>query len=137
MTAISTSLCSATLGAMIFFGAVVAPIVFTTLDQNVAGQFLRRLFPRLYLFCGVLIGLSTVFIISTGDLINGAILGVTCLLFFVSRGPLTSAINRARDAQLDGDEMAGKRFDRLHALSTRIFGLQALALLYILVSPSL
>ena len=38
------------LGGMLFFPIVVAPIVFTSLPELEAGQFLRSMFPRYYLF---------------------------------------------------------------------------------------
>ena len=38
------------LGAMLFFPAVVAPVVFTSLPEAQAGAFLRSMFPRYYVF---------------------------------------------------------------------------------------
>ena len=133
MIQLAVSFCWFTLGAMLFFGAIVAPIVFTVLDESAAGQFLRRLFPRIYMFCGLFSGLSAVLFAAAAHWPATAALAVTSLLFFVARGPLTQKINDSRDAQLAGDEAAGRRFDRLHKLSTRIFGLQFLTLLTIAI----
>ncbi len=133
MIQLAVSFCWFTLGAMLFFGAIVAPIVFTVLDESAAGQFLRRLFPRIYMFCGLFSGLSAVLFAAGTHWPATAALAVTSLLFFGARGPLTQKINDSRDAQLAGDEAAGRRFDRLHKLSTRIFGLQFLTLLTIAI----
>ena len=38
------------LGAMVFFASVVAPTVFGTLEPQLAGHMIRRVFPRYYLF---------------------------------------------------------------------------------------
>ena len=37
-------------GSMLFFSAVVAPLVFIRLEAATAGQFIRGLFPSYYLF---------------------------------------------------------------------------------------
>jgi len=41
------------LGGLIFFSALVAPSVFTSLDEKNARVFLRGIFPKLYLFAGI------------------------------------------------------------------------------------
>ena len=121
--------CWFTIGSMLFFGAVVAPVVFKTLEPDDAGRFLRMLFPRLYLFCGLVTILAAILFALPGHFELAAALAVVSALFFLARGPLTRAINDSRDQQLAGDTAAGERFDRLHSLSTRIFGLQFLVLL--------
>ncbi len=123
------ALCWFTVGSMLFFGAIVAPVVFKTLEADDAGRFLRTLFPRLYLFCGLATGTAALLFALPGRFALAGALGVVSALFFVARGPLTQAINDSRDKQLAGDTAAGERFDRLHTLSTRIFGLQFLVLL--------
>lgn len=37
-------------GGMLFFGAVMAPLVFAKLPKEVAGEFIRAAFPRYYLY---------------------------------------------------------------------------------------
>ena len=123
------ALCWFTLGAMVFFGAVIAPSVFQRLDQESAGRFLRTVFPRLYLFCGLTTLFSAIGF-GASTIIRPAVgLLIIALLFFVSRGPLTRMINEARDDELAGVEGAKAKFDRLHALSVRLFGSQALLIL--------
>ena len=36
-------------GSMVFFSAVMAPLVFTKLDAETAGRFIRQVFPWYYL----------------------------------------------------------------------------------------
>ena len=126
---LATGCCWATLGAMVLLGAVVAPTVFTVLDAESAGRFLRKLFPRLYLFCGIMSGIAAIcFTVQTAAL-PGISIGLISVMFFFCRGPLTRWINEARDQELAGVEGAKVRFDRLHKTSVRIFSVQALVLL--------
>lgn len=37
------------LGAMLFFSCVMVPLIFTKLDADVAGRFIRQVFPWYYL----------------------------------------------------------------------------------------
>lgn len=46
------------LGVMAFFGAVIAPAAFTTLDREVAGRFVSAVFPRYYAVGAALGGLA-------------------------------------------------------------------------------
>ena len=41
------------LGGLIFFSALVAPNVFSSLDEKNARVFLRGIFPKLYLYSGI------------------------------------------------------------------------------------
>ncbi|MBU6420198.1 MAG: DUF4149 domain-containing protein [Proteobacteria bacterium] len=45
-------------GGMLFFGAVMAPLVFTRLPMDVAGPFIRTAFPFLYFYCLVTAGIA-------------------------------------------------------------------------------
>ena len=42
------------LGSLIFFSALVAPNVFKSLDEQNARLFIRSIFPKLYLYSGIL-----------------------------------------------------------------------------------
>ena len=115
------------LGVMIFFGAIVAPTAFRTLGEEVAGPFIRALFPLYYLFFLILAALATVFTAIEGAPIAAALLAVVTAGFAYARFMLMPSINRARDA--------GKTetFERLHKRSVLINMIQffgfALALL--------
>ena len=49
MADLALAIVAGTVGAMVFFGAIVAPTAFGTLGEQQAGPFIRALFPRYYL----------------------------------------------------------------------------------------
>jgi hypothetical protein len=118
---------AALFGGMLFFSAVLAPLVFTKLPAEVAGGFIRQVFPWYYLFILITSALA---VLSRG-LVDGATLYVG-LLTAISvasaycRWVLMPQINRLRDAQLAGDEASGKSFDLKHRLSVIINAIQLL-----------
>ena len=118
----------ALIGSMVFFAAVIAPLVFKVLEPEPAGMFLRQVFPRFYRFGLIVASIAAALAVSDAP---SAALTFACvgLAFLLSDQVLTPAINRARDAHLAGDEASGIRFEKLHKLSVRIFSCQALALL--------
>lgn len=123
------------LGGMLFFPIVVAPIVFTSLPELEAGQFLRSMFPRYYLFMIFFSALAFgLYQSAAGSEAN--IAATVCLLVALStlwvRQSLVPRINDARDAQLAGDTDAAAKFDRGHKLSVAINMLQLVGLIAIL-----
>ena len=118
----------ALLGAMVFFAAVVTPTVFKALDEAGARSFLRTLFPRFYIFGVCMAALSSSLAMPQYPL-SGALMLAVALGFIWSRQSLMPKVNAARDAQLAGDAAAQGQFDRLHRLSVRIFGMQALVII--------
>lgn len=123
------------LGGMLFFPIVVAPIVFTSLPELEAGQFLRSMFPRYYLFIIFFSALTFgLYQSAAGPAVNVA--AAVCLSVALStlwvRQSLVPRINEARDAQLAGDAGAAATFDRGHKLSVAINMLQLVGLIGIL-----
>ena len=123
------------LGGMLFFPVVVAPIVFTSLPEVEAGQFLRSMFPRYYLFMIFFSVLAFgLYQYAAGTTVN--VSATVCLLVALStlwvRQSLVPRINDARDAQLAGDTDAAAKFDRGHKLSVAINMLQLVGLIAIL-----
>ena len=123
------------LGGMLCVLIVVAPIVFTSLPEVEAGQFLRSMFPRYYVFIITLSALA--FALYQGGV--GLVLSVpatVCSAVALStlwvRQSLVPRIKDARDAQFAGDAAAGTRFDRVHKLSVLINMVQLVGLLVIL-----
>ena len=123
------------LGAMVFFAAVVAPTVFGTLEPQLAGHMIRRVFPRYYLFG--LICLS----IASFTSIFAASLWVTaaCVLMlgatWYARQVLMPQVNAARDAMLARNETHSPEFTRLHRRSVQLNTTEmavCLLLLYVL-----
>lgn len=117
-------------GSMLFFGAIVAPMVFRVLPADSAGIFLRAFFPNYYVWGFVVATLAAV----AAAFVDVVSLGLSMLvasLFVFARQFLVPKINAARDASLRGDVAAKARFDRLHRSSVVINALQLLILLAI------
>lgn len=114
------------LGAMVFFSAVMAPLIFTKLEAAAAGRFIRQVFPWYYLTVIVLSGLAALAWLAFRPVDALVLAGVTIAAGF-ARQVLMPRINRARDAAGAGDVTAGSRFARLHRLSVWINALQILA----------
>ncbi len=109
-------------GGMLFFGAVMAPLVFTRLPLAVAGPFIRTAFPFLYAYCMATAGIALLgygLRRSRAALVPGVILLCT-LWSWLWMLPHLDAL------RLAGNHAA---FARGHLLSTWLFGLElALAL---------
>jgi hypothetical protein len=125
-----------TFGGMTFFSAVVAPLVFTKLPIDIAGAFIRQIFPWYYLAMGATILIAlTALILGAGVSATWEVVLATLVLagFVFARQVLMPLINRARDAELAGETGAARRFKRLHRMSVIINGVQWLAVLAVLI----
>ena len=125
---ISIYLSSAILGIMFFFSFVVAPVTFTTLNEENARKFIRKIFPYYYnvnLGISILVTLIFVFI-GTFHLDFFLILSVA-LLFALSNYVLMPLINKYRDNNQD------KKFKLSHFISVVINFLQMVFLIIILI----
>ena len=125
---ISVYLTSMILGIMLFFSFVIAPVVFTTLDENNARKFIRRIFPFYY---NVNLGIS--FIVLITFILLGKIgadfyliLAIT-VLFATSNYLLMPLINKYKD------EKQEKKFKYSHFLSVLINFVQMICLVFVLV----
>jgi membrane protein implicated in regulation of membrane protease activity len=131
MLEVANALVLMLLGAMLFFPAVVAPVVFTSLPEAQAGAFLRSMFPRYYAFMIALSLIAALLFLAVSDE-SAYQAAIVCVFVGVStlwvRQWLLPRINTARDAQLAGDIKAGRRFDREHKLSVGINLLQLVLL---------
>ena len=125
---ISIYLTAMILGIMIFFSFVIAPVVFTTLDEDNARKFIRRIFPFYY---NVNLGLSlivllTILFLSILGLDFYLVLAIT-LLFATSNYLLMPLINKYRDEKQD------KKFKYSHFLSVVINFIQMIFLVVLLI----
>lgn len=123
-------------GSMVFFGAIVAPLVFQSLPADKAGSFLRAFFPRYYLWGLALAVIAAIAALAT-TWVNTLLCIVVATLFVYARNWLMPRINRSRDAALDGDTQASTRFERLHRLSVAINMVQLVVLLVVAVLVAL
>ncbi|MGI4940711.1 MAG: DUF4149 domain-containing protein [Janthinobacterium lividum] len=124
------------LGGMVFFAAILAPLVFTKLDGATAARFIRATFPRYYLYVAVAALLGAVGLI-WADRLSGIVLLMVALLTVWLRQGLMPALNRLRDAGLAGDAASNARFDRMHRVSVGVNMVQMLAVLLVVARAGL
>ena len=90
-------LCSALIGSMIFFTAVVSPSAFSSLGSEESSKFLRTIFPRMFLFGAILSLLIGIVAVITNSHVL-VIVGFFCfILFGFNRNYLTPRINVSKD----------------------------------------
>tara|TARA_B100001121_G_scaffold223685_1_gene196876 strand:- start:334 stop:723 length:390 start_codon:yes stop_codon:yes gene_type:complete len=125
---ISFYLASAILGIMVFFSFVVAPVTFTTLNEENSRKFIRKIFPFYYNVNLALSSLATLIyvILKSYNLKFYLILSVS-VLFAVSNYILMPLINKYRDQKKE------KQFKYSHFLSVVINFIQILLLFVILI----
>ena len=116
------------LGGMVFFPAVVAPAIFSSLDIKMSGTVLRRLFPNYYLFI-IVLALIASFL---GKLISVAT--AACIFIVVTtvlvRQILLPKINQWRDEELSGNLDSAKKFSLSHRLTVILNLLQMALIVY-------
>ena len=134
MISIAVIFHAAIIGFMVFFSAVVAQSVFKTLSQKAAGAFLRVLFPRIFIF-GLILSLMASAVAAYDGVAEMALLSIFISTGFVLNAfVVTPIINKQRDAMLEGDDNAGKKFKQFHFVSVAIFLVQLIASSYIVVT---
>ena len=126
-------LISLLIGSMIFFTAVVSPSVFATLSSNASSKFLRLVFPRMFLFGIIITSLCFLLSILLNNTFASILLAIITLSFFLNRNYLTPRINKYRDEELEGNQIAANSFKRMHLLSVLLFVLNFILLISIMV----
>ena len=121
-------LTSMILGIMLFFSFVIAPVIFTTLDDENARKFIRRIFPFYYNVNLVIsfIVLVTFFFLSKFGIEFILIITIT-ILFAISNYYLMPLINKYRD------EKQNKKFKYSHFTSVVINFIQMIFLVFLLI----
>ena len=114
------------LGGLIFFSALVAPSVFTSLDEKNARVFLRNIFPKLYLFAGIFSLFISLILFFINNFLSFIFFIIT-IGYFYSRQFLMIKINEA------SDQKNQKEFKKLHRFSVLIFIVQILLMLLIYI----
>tara|TARA_B100001057_G_scaffold426790_1_gene451161 strand:+ start:43 stop:435 length:393 start_codon:yes stop_codon:yes gene_type:complete len=108
---INTFLSGIIVGMIIFQSSVIAPTIFSTLDEKNAGKIIRNIFPKLFkiiAFMGFYMTIASIFINS--DLINQVAYVITFLLMTINF-LIIPATNKSRD------EGNNKKFRFLHSIS--------------------
>ena len=121
------------MGSMIFFTTVVSPTTFQTLNNKDSSNFLRSIFPKLFLFGFIISILSLLISLFNDNLIITILLTFVTLSFLYNRNFLTPLINKFRDLELTGDKVAKKKFKLMHFLSVFLFIVNFLLLSCILI----
>ena len=125
---VSIHLTAIILGIMLFFSFVIAPVVFTSLDEENARKFIRRIFPFYY---NVNLGISSIvlilFLVLSNFGIEFYLILVVTLLFATSNYLLMPLINKYRDEKQD------KKFKYSHFVSVLINFVQMIFLIILLI----
>ena len=121
------------MGSMIFFTTVVSPTTFQTLKNKDSSNFLRSIFPKLFLFGFIISILSLLISLFINNLIITILLTFVTLSFLYNRNFLTPLINKFRDMELTGNKDAKKKFKLMHFLSVFLFIVNFLLLSCILI----
>ena len=125
---ISIYLTSMILGIMLFFSFVIAPVVFTTLDEENARKFIRKIFPFYYnVNLGISVLILLIFLIISKIGTDFYIFLVITILFAVSNYILMPLINKFRDEKQD------KKFKYSHFISVIINFVQMTLIVLILI----
>ena len=121
-------LISVILGIMFFFSFVVAPVTFTTLNEENARKFIRKIFPYYYnVNLGISILVTLIFIFIETFNLDFLLILLVALLFALSNYVLMPLINKYRDNSQD------KKFKLSHFISVVINFLQMVLLIIILI----
>ena len=116
------------LGMMIFFSFVLAPMIFKILDAENAGKFVRKIFPYYYFVNLIFLTIATViffFISSLG--IDFYVTLALALSFIFAQFLLMPLINKLKDNNQE------KKFKYAHGLSVLINFVQMIGLIYLLI----
>ena len=125
---ISVYLAAMILGIMLFFSFVIAPVVFTTLDEENARKFIRRIFPFYYnVNLGISIVVLLLFLFLSKFGIDFYLILIITTLFVISNYLLMPLINKYRDQKQD------KKFKYSHFISVVINFAQMICLVFLLI----
>ncbi len=127
------------LGSMLFFTMIITPSVFSTLNEVNARKFLRKIFPKIYLWCIILNFLLVILLLKEFNF--KTLLAILSVVFFIySRQFLTPKINYYADLSnriiknnsSESIEKSAKKFKNLHSMSVILFASSFVCMVYIL-----
>ena len=122
------NLIAISLGTMIFFSFIVAPIIFKVLDAVNAGKFVRKIFPYYYMVNFIILSLAVILLIYNSQInIDFYLVLFLALLFAFLLFILMPMINKFRDNNED------KKFDFSHKFSVILNFVQMVGLIYLLI----
>ena len=120
------NLTAISLGVMLFFSFVIAPVIFKVLDANNAGKFVRKIFPHYYLINLVILSVVVLLLLYISSVnLDFYITLVVAILFAFSLFVLMPLINKFKDNKEE------RKFKYSHALSVIINFIQIIGLIYL------
>ena len=128
MENLTQNILAISLGMMIFFSFVLAPMIFKILDPKNAGKFVRKIFPYYYFVNLVFLSVAVVlFFIVSSFSINFYITLALVFSFVFAQFILMPLINRLKDNNQE------KKFKYAHGFSVVINFVQMILLIYLLI----
>ncbi len=128
MENLTQNILAISLGMMIFFSFVLAPMIFKILDPENAGKFVRKIFPYYYFVNLVFLSVAVVlFFIVSSFSINFYITLALVFSFVFAQFILMPLINRLKDNNQE------KKFKYAHGFSVVINFVQMILLIYLLI----
>ena len=120
------NLIAISLGVMLFFSFVIAPVIFKVLDTNNAGKFVRKIFPHYYLINLVFLSVVVLLLLYISSVnLDFYITLVVAILFAFSLFVLMPLINKFKENKEE------RKFKYSHALSVIINFIQIIGLIYL------
>ena len=120
------NLIAISLGAMLFFSFVIAPVIFKILDANNASKFVRKIFPHYYLINLVLLSIVVLLLLYISSInLDFYITLIIAILFAFSLFILMPLINKLKDNKEE------RKFKYSHTFSVIINFIQIIGLIYL------
>ena len=120
------NLIAISLGAMLFFSFVIAPVIFKVLDANNAGKFVRKIFPYYYLINLIILSIAVLLLFYISSINSDFYITlVITILFAFSLFVLMPLINKLKDNKEE------RKFKYSHTLSVVINFIQIIGLIYL------
>ena len=120
------NLIAISLGAMLFFSFVIAPVIFKVLDANNASKFVRKIFPHYYLINLVVLSIAVLLLLYISSInLDFYITLIITILFAFSFFILMPLINKLKDNKEE------RKFKYSHTLSVIINFIQIIGLIYL------
>lgn len=116
------------LGMMIFFSFILAPMIFKILDQENASKFVRKIFPYYYFANLVFLSAAVILLILISKINFEFYILISLVTSFIfAQFILMPVINKLRDSNKES------KFKYTHSFSVIINFLQMIGLVYLLI----
>ena len=120
------NLIAISLGMMLFFSFVIAPIIFKVLNAKNAGKFVRKIFPHYYLINLVILSVVVLLLLYISSVnLDFYITLIITILFAFSLFVLMPSINKFKDNEEE------RKFKYSHTLSVIVNFIQIIGLIYL------